>query len=600
MKEENNENYFSGFPFSMEVLKAIERKGFKSPTPVQSMILPRLLSEEKNIAVKARTGTGKTAAFGIPLVNKLNYRTEKPQALILAPTRELALQISQELASLTLSRFPRITAVYGGASIGVQLRELERGAEIVVGTPGRVQDHIDRGSLDLSEIQWLILDEADEMLDMGFIEDVKAIIDRANPDKKVALFSATLPAPIMKIVNEQLGETEILAEDVPDKEEILVDQDAIFVHAEDRLEALKRIIDSTDKFHGLVFCPTKLEADEVARKLTEDGYPAEALHGNLSQEARERTLRRFKSKITTVLIATDVAARGIDVERLTHVVNWDLPRNFESYVHRIGRTGRAGEKGTAISFIRPSIRYKLREFARKSEAALGSTINVVKVPEVNSILEVRCRRLENTLEATAQEIDRTKEDIVSIYAQKLIYSMGAEKTVIAMLRTAYGDIFDTERYREIKQIDEPKRSRREKDRDKDRDRRKKGSGKEKDFRDRDFRDRDWERDREWDRDFRDRGKDDKGKKRYKRENDGNKTARLHILLGREDQVGPKELVRFLEKLLKIKGNVIDDIAIKGKFSFATVPEEAAKEAVKKSKRDPGLPTIMIAQKKKKK
>lgn len=591
MKEENNENYFSSFPFSMEVLKAIERKGFVTPTPVQSMILPRLLSEEKNIAVKARTGTGKTAAFGIPLVNKLSYRTEKPQALILAPTRELALQISQELASLTLGRFPRITAVYGGASIGVQLRELERGAEIVVGTPGRVQDHIDRGSLDLSEIQWLILDEADEMLDMGFIDDVKAIIDRANPDKKVALFSATLPAPIMKIVNEQLGETEILAEDIPDREEILVNQDAIYVHAEDRLEALKRIIDSTDKFHGLVFCPTKLEADEVARKLTEDGYPAEALHGNLSQEARERTLRRFKAKITTVLIATDVAARGIDVERLTHVINWDLPRNFDSYVHRIGRTGRAGEKGTAISFIRPSIRYKLKEFTRKSEAALGSTINVVKVPEVNSILEVRCQRLENTFEATAQEIDRKNEDIVSLFAKKLIYGIGAENTVIAMLKTAYGDIFDTERYRDIKQIDEPKRKR-EKEREREWERKKKG-------RDRD-RDREWDRekDREWDRD---RGKDsEKGKRRYKRENDSNRTARLHILLGRDDKVGPKELVRFLEKLLKIKGNVIDDIAIKGKFSFATVPEEAALEAVKKSKRDPGLPTIMLAQKKKKK
>jgi len=573
--EHTTETLFSDYPLDQAVLKAIEKKGFLHPSPVQEMILPRLLAEDTNIAVKARTGTGKTAAFGLPLVNKLTQPADKPQALILAPTRELALQISNEIRSLTTNRYPRITAVYGGASIGLQLRNLEKGTEVVVGTPGRVQDHIDRGSLDLSEIKYLILDEADEMLDMGFIDDVKKIIDCANPDKKVALFSATLPAPIMKIVDEQLGKTEIIAEDVPEQEEILVNQEAILLKADDRLEALKRIVDSTENFHGLVFCPTKIEADEVARRLMEDGYPAEALHGNLSQEARERTLRRFKNKLTTILIATDVAARGIDVERLTHVINWELPHNFDSYIHRIGRTGRAGEKGTAISFIRPTIRYKIREYNRKSENVLGSSIHVVKVPEVMSILAVRCQRLEKTLETKDQEYrapggNQKEKDIIAAFADKLIASMGAGNTVKALLSSAYGDIFDTERYRDIEQIEEPRRKR----------------------------DRDWEKDKG--RVRKDKGfEQDEWKPEGKKRTDWKSevkpgTLRLHIGWGKDDNIGPRELVKFLAQLLKIKGSMIDDVSIKGNFSFATVPEKAGLDAVEKSRKNPELPTITLA------
>ena len=574
---ENTETLFSDYPLSEAVLKAIEKKGFTHTTPVQALILPRLLAEDTNIAVKARTGTGKTAAFGLPLVNKLTEPADKPQALILAPTRELALQISNEIRSLTTNRYPRITAVYGGASIGLQLRNLERGTEIVVGTPGRVQDHIDRGSLDLSEIKYLILDEADEMLDMGFIDDVKKIIDAANPDKKVALFSATLPAPIMRIVDEQLGKTEIIAEDVPEKEEILVNQEAILLKADDRLEALKRIVDSTENFHGLVFCPTKIEADEVARRLMEDGYPAEALHGNLSQEARERTLRRFKNKLTTILIATDVAARGIDVERLTHVINWELPHNFDSYIHRIGRTGRAGEKGTAISFIRPTIRYKIKEYNRKSENVLGSSIKVVKVPEVMSILSVRCQRLEQTLETKDQEYradggNQKEKEIIAAFADKLIATMGAGNTVRAMLASAYGDIFDTDRYRDIEQIEEPKRKR---DKDKPWDRKRKGK---------DFEQDDWKPE----------GKARGGRKGDHKPEVKPGTVRLHIGWGKDDNIGPRELVKFLAQLLKIKGSLIDDVAIKGNFSFATVPEKAGIEAVDISRKNPELPTITLA------
>lgn len=556
MENSDTEGLFTDYHLSKQVLDALKEKGFVHPTKIQETVIPRLMDESVNIAVKARTGTGKTAAFGIPLVNRLTEKSKLPQALILAPTRELALQISVEITSLTKGKYPRITAVYGGAAIGPQLRALEKGSEIVVGTPGRIQDHIERGSLDLSDIKWLILDEADEMLDMGFIDDVKAIIEHTNRDKKTALFSATMPPAIMKIINEHLENSEIITEDVPDREEILVNQNAVILYPEDRLEALKRIIDSTDNFHGLVFCPTKIEADKVSRILTEEGYPSEALHGNLSQEARERTLRRFRNKITTILIATDVAARGIDVERLTHVINWDLPRNFDSYVHRIGRTGRAGEKGTAVSFISPSLKFKLKEYTRKSESFLGNTIDIVQVPEVGSIVKVRCERLKKRIAEVAEEYEKEiskngADSEASLFADKLISAFGAERTVTSLLMTAYGNIFDTARYREIKKIENAEKSKR------------KGNGKKKS-------------------DI----------------HDGRKSLRIHMDIGREQGAGPRDIIKFLKKLLKINGSDIDDIAVKGTFSFATVPEEAGYAAVKKSKRDPSLPLITLARKEK--
>ncbi|MBO7093293.1 MAG: DbpA RNA binding domain-containing protein, partial [Spirochaetia bacterium] len=272
-----------------------------------------------------------------------------------------------------------------------------------------------------------------------------------------------------------------------------------------------------------------------------------------------------------------------DVERLTHVINWELPHNFDSYIHRIGRTGRAGEKGTAISFIRPTIRYRIKEYNRKSEHILGSSIHVVKVPEVMSILQVRCQRLEQTLEAKDQEYrapggNQKEKDIIAAFADKLIAGMGAGNTVRALLSSAYGDIFDTERYRDIEQIEEPKRKR---DKEKPWDRKRKGKDSEQD---------DWQ---------------PEGKGRGSRKADGYKpeikpgTVRLHIGWGKDDNIGPRELVKFLAQLMKIKGNLIDDVAIKGNFSFATVPEKAGLAAVDASRKNPGLPTITLAHRERK-
>jgi ATP-dependent RNA helicase DeaD len=399
---------FFSFGLSEGVLVALSRKGFTAPTPIQSLALPRLLADSGHLIVKARTGTGKTAAFGLPLVERLTESGHDPRALILTPTRELALQVSREIASFVPGAFPRITAVYGGASIRNQILDLKRGTEIVVGTPGRVMDLMDRRVLNLAAVDWFILDEADEMLDMGFIEDVEKILGGVKKDRRVALFSATMPEPILRIVREYIGETEILEDAGAEDEKPLVDQYYLILKREDRFEALRRLIDRADDFYGLVFCATKAETDEVARRLVEGGYAAEAIHGDLSQEVRERTLRRFRARRAlqdgraSVLVATDVAARGLDIERLTHVINWDFPHDKEAYVHRIGRTGRAGRRGTAISLVLPSERGKVNHLSRGIERTLGSKIAWTQVPSVKSVLKTRVNRILASILETEQ------------------------------------------------------------------------------------------------------------------------------------------------------------------------------------------------------
>jgi ATP-dependent RNA helicase DeaD len=417
---------FSSFGLSEAVLNALARKGFDLPTSIQSIALPRLLAESGHLVVKARTGTGKTAAFGIPLVERITLWRGSPQALILSPTRELALQVSREIASFIPPgrqegdrSFPRITAVYGGASIRSQILDLKRGTEIVVGTPGRIMDLMDRKILDLSLVDWFILDEADEMLDMGFFEDVETImaalkggakipVDKVPAEGegegprlpyRVALFSATMPDPILRVIKKHIGEVEILEDSAAEEgQPLLIDQFYMVLKREDRLEALRRVIDGAENFYGLIFCATKAETDELARRLVENGYPAEAIHGDLSQEARERTLRRFRSKQTTIMVATDVAARGLDIERLTHVVNWDLPHDREVYVHRIGRTGRAGRKGKAVTLALPSDRGRISQLSRSMERALGGGIIYMKAPSVKSVMKaVRARIVSDVL-----------------------------------------------------------------------------------------------------------------------------------------------------------------------------------------------------------
>ena len=391
---------FADFGLSASVLEALTRKGFEEPTPIQALAIPRMLGESTHLLARARTGTGKTAAFGLPLVDRLSVPGPKVRALILVPTRELALQVSGEIASFVSGAAPRLATIYGGASMGEQLRRLSRGVDIVVGTPGRVLDHIDRKTLDLSALEWLVLDEADEMLDMGFIEDIERVLDAANPERRVVLFSATMPAAIMRIARDRLGSFEKVEDDTNPVQAGLTDQIWLEVRERDKLEALCRIVDSEDEFYGLIFCHTKVETDGVARALSDRGYEAEALHGDVSQDMRERILGRFRDKKSLILVATDVAARGIDVEKLTHVVNFNLPFDPESYTHRIGRTGRAGHKGTAVTFVTPEEYRRLFALRRTSGAGLRKGA----VPSIGTVIEAKRARIRIKTEEAAREM----------------------------------------------------------------------------------------------------------------------------------------------------------------------------------------------------
>lgn len=391
---------FEDLGLDEQTLAAVARKGFVTPSPIQVLAIPRLLGGDANVIARARTGTGKTAAFGLPLVQRLRGGSDHVKALILEPTRELAVQTCTEMQSFADGTFPRTCVVYGGASMLSQIRDLKRGVEIVVGTPGRIQDHIERGTLDIGKIDYFILDEGDEMLDMGFIEDIEAIFEKANPASRILLFSATMPAPILKIASQFMGEYEIVEEEGVVDEPLLIEQKFWVLRESEKIDALVRLIDISDDFYGLVFTQTKMDADTVARQLDERGYEVAALHGDVAQSQREKILARFRRKKTRILVATDVAARGIDITGLSHVVNYSLPFDGATYVHRIGRTGRAGAAGTAITFVRPEERK--RKLSYMQNAIRKSTKGELKeeaVPTIEEVVAKKRKRLFDKLKS---------------------------------------------------------------------------------------------------------------------------------------------------------------------------------------------------------
>ncbi len=576
---------FADFGLSAQVMQALAKKGFEEPTPIQALAIPRMLNSTVNLLARARTGTGKTAAFGLPLVDRMATAAPKVRALILVPTRELALQVSGEIASFVIGPNPRIATIYGGASMSEQLRRLSRGVDIVVGTPGRVLDHIERKTLDLSGLEWLVLDEADEMLDMGFIEDIERVMDAANPARRVVLFSATMPQAIMRIAKHRLGNFEVVEDMTNPVQAGLTDQIWLEVRDRDKLEALCRIVDSEDQFYGLVFCHTKVETDGVARALDERGYAAEALHGDVSQDMRERILARFREKKTLVLVATDVAARGIDIANLTHVVNFNLPYDTESYTHRIGRTGRAGNKGTAITFVTPD-EYR-RLFALKK--ASGDGLRKGAVPTVSDVIQAKRSRIcLKTMEAAANvlglalEVDtdedgnlvgkakltsdgssdipvdasapaaalESQEDasedssgkpeatVVAPKYAKAFYSLADEilgslsprDALAALAAAAYANDLDPRRYGEVRDVSV----------------------------------------------------------------DSTGTARLYVGLGKRDGVWPKDIAEVVKKLTGLPDKLVDSIEVLENFSFATVPFEAAERAINEARKQRGSPFVRLA------
>ena len=390
-------------------LKAVAKKGFVTPSPIQVLAIPRLLTGDTNLIAKARTGTGKTAAFGLPIIQNIREKSDSVQALILEPTRELAVQTCTEMQSFADNNIPRTTVLYGGASYATQIKDLKRGCEIVVGTPGRIKDHLERKTLDLSKIKYFILDEGDEMLDMGFIDDIEEIFRHANPDCRILLFSATMPQPILKIAGEFMGEYDIIQEEKVIDEALLIDQQYWMVKESEKIEALVRLIDMSPDFYGLVFTMTKSDADRVTRELDLKGYEAAALHGDIMQNQREKVLERFRLKKTRILVATDVAARGIDISGLSHVVNYSLPFDTATYVHRIGRTGRAGTTGIAVTFVRPEERRKLSFLSKNILKATKSELKEGKIPSVHEVLKIKEARVMQELKSKLFEPQLQKE-----------------------------------------------------------------------------------------------------------------------------------------------------------------------------------------------
>lgn len=378
---------FKGLGISEAGVSQLEKLGFLEPTAIQAQAIPQLLSG-KDVVGQAQTGTGKTAAFALPILERVDTNEGVVQALILTPTRELALQVTQAIRDLSGDRRLRVLTVYGGQAIDRQIRPLERGVHVVVGTPGRILDLLDRGSLKLNKVQWMVLDEADEMLSMGFIDDVEKILESAPVDRQTACFSATMPPSIRSLVNKFLRSPVTVTIKQPKATPKRISQVVYLVpRGWTKAKALQPILELEDPESAIIFVRTRRAAAELTSELQAAGHSADEYHGDLNQSQRERLLTRFRQQQVRWIVATDIAARGLDVDHLTHVINYDLPDSVDSYVHRIGRTGRAGREGTAISLIQPLDRRKLRLIERHVS-------QVLKVESIPTRSQIEARHLE--------------------------------------------------------------------------------------------------------------------------------------------------------------------------------------------------------------
>ncbi len=434
---------FRALGISDVTLDALKKKGFEEPSPIQTLTIPLLLEGAKDVIGQAQTGTGKTAAFGIPIVECIHSGKGNPQALILAPTRELAIQIAEELNSIKGDRKLRIASFYGGQAIEIQLQRLRDGIDIAIGTPGRIIDLMERGKLKFDELRFAVLDEADEMLNMGFIEDIEKILAATPEDKRMLMFSATMPPEILSIAENFMREYEIVRTKSEQATVDLTEQIYFEVRRENKLEALSRIIDMEEELYAMVFCRTRCDVDELTEKLRLRGYGVEALHGDISQAQRLKVINSFKQKKFRILIATDVAARGIDVNDLTHVINYSMPQGTETYVHRIGRTGRAGRTGVAITFVTPAEYRHLTRIKRDT----GSDIRKEDLPAPRDVVNAKKQRYIDKISAV---IDDEKHKKSIGFAEELLAS-GHDITDIlaAMLTLKFKNELDESNYADL-------------------------------------------------------------------------------------------------------------------------------------------------------
>ncbi|MFT6248264.1 MAG: ATP-dependent RNA helicase DeaD [Cognaticolwellia sp.] len=396
---------FDALGLPENLVSAVKALGFESSTPIQAQTIPPLL-QGKDVLGEAQTGTGKTAAFGLPALAKIDVTLRKPQLMVLAPTRELAIQVAEAIETFAKDmKGLKVATLYGGQSYQPQFQQLERGAQVVVGTPGRLMDHLRRKSLKLDNLSFCVLDEADEMLNMGFLEDIEWILEHLPKETQMALFSATMPPQIRKVANRFLKNPEHIKVAAVKKEKANITQYAWKVSGINKMTALERIAETVEYDAMLIFVRTRNDTIDVAEKLERAGYASVALNGDMNQAQRERTVDQLKSGVSSILVATDVVARGLDIPRLSLVINYDLPGDNEAYVHRIGRTGRAGRSGTAISFVRPREMYSLRHYERLT----SGTIAMYDLPNIQEIGKAR--------------IERTCNELASIVADKELTAM---------------------------------------------------------------------------------------------------------------------------------------------------------------------------------
>jgi len=426
---------FSELGLSPEILKAVAKMGFEEASPIQSETIPILMSG-KDVVGQSQTGSGKTAAFAIPAIERVDPAVHAPQALILCPTRELAVQVAEEVAKLAFfKRGVRELPIYGGQSYDRQLRGLKMGAQIIIGTPGRVMDHLERGTLKLDRLSMAILDEADRMLDMGFSEDIEKILSQAPPERQTVLFSATLPQGIQRLIKRHTREPVNIRIESQEMSVPAIEQSYYEVDRRSKLEVLCRLIDLQDIKLAIIFCGTKMMVDELAEHLVARGYSADKLHGDMTQVMRERVMAKFRKRGFEFLVATDVAARGLDVDDIEVVFNYDLPQDAEDYVHRIGRTGRAGRAGRAITFVAGREIWKMQQIIRFTK----SRVQRGKVPSMEEVEQKRTSQFVETLRETLEKAEYKRQDAMldqlldqgyspTDIASALMHLLGVEKT----------------------------------------------------------------------------------------------------------------------------------------------------------------------------
>ncbi|GAB3801404.1 hypothetical protein GCM10028819_28570 [Spirosoma humi] len=604
-KADPNQLLFSDLAISAELLSAVTDMGFTSPSPIQAEAIPPIL-EGRDVIGQAQTGTGKTAAFGIPALDLIDIQDRSVQTLILCPTRELALQVAEEIKKLAkYKRGIRIEAIYGGDSIERQIRSLKSGVHIVIGTPGRVMDHMERNTLKLNNVKMMILDEADEMLDMGFREDIESILEEMPEERQTILFSATMSKPIMQITQKFQKDPVLVKVVKKELTNVNIEQVYFEVKSKAKVEVMCRLIDMYDLKLMLVFCNTKRKVDEIVEDLQIRGYQAEGLHGDLRQAQRNNVMSKFRAGTTNILVATDVAARGIDVDDVDAVINFDIPLDEEYYVHRIGRTGRAGKSGRAFSFVGRDEKYRFREIQTYTKVKVEKGV----IPSFEDIVGVRKARFIEQLQQTIQE----SKDL-NLYDDLLVQlnhaGFSTEQVVAALVKRSMG-LEKNEFADQNLNLEDDRRNGRDKYADRGRgdsrsdDRR--GNSR---FGDRDggsrfgdrrsdggsrFGDRDGGRSDSRFGDRRSAGGDrprfndrndggerkpyfERDDQRAPRERDANMT-RLMVSIGRKDFVRPGDIVGAIAGEANIPGSSIGSIDIFDKFTYVDVPKDVANRVV---------------------